>query len=196
MIKKISIALFISLLFLVSFGQDRKDLIISFSTGLLNSPYYKKATPRGFYGLGFDYYVTKKHIISANYFAGKHEYLDDVLSNTPTYISYPHGTNAQASYNTFSVSYKYKITVQSNFSILPTAGAGIMTHTRKYPYSIGNSTSFQTSSWSDLVFPVSLDVNYQFSQHWRFGVTGGFLIHPDYPILALHAGPTLSYILQ
>jgi len=181
-----------------SFGQDKKDLAVSVTTGYLNSPYYNNAHSRGFYGIGFDYNIAIRHVLSANYFAGGHDYFDNTLSNTPAsaYIINPKGTNAKAFYNTFSVSYKYKIINQAKLSVVPGVGAGIMTHTRDYPYTQATSMTFQTSSWSDLVFPVTLDINYKVHRHWQIGLTGGFIIHPDYPILALHAGPKLSYVLK
>jgi hypothetical protein len=183
---------------LISFAQDKKDLAVSVSAGYFNSPYYGNAHSRGFYGIGFDYNIAKRHLLSANYSAGAHDYFDNTLSNTPAsaYIVNPKGTNAKASYNTFWVSYKYKITNLAKLSVVPGVGAGIMTHARDYPYTHATSMIFQTSSWSDLVFPVTLDVNYKLHRHWQIGLTGGFLIHPDYPILALHVGPKLSYVLK
>lgn len=137
-------------------------------------------------------------LLSVNYFAGNHVYFDDILSNTPAsnYIVYPKGTNAKATYNTFSVLHKFKILNQAKFSIVPGAGAGIMTHCRDYPYTEGASMYFNTSAWSDLVFPITLDMNYKLSRHFQLGLTSGFLIDPDYPILALHIGPKVSYILK
>lgn len=188
-----------TLLFLVvtlaALCQDKKDLSISLSTGLFNSPYYEKADAGVFYGLGFDYHITKRHVIAAGYQAGKHEYFDDILSNTNSGIN-SKGTNAEARYYTFSLTYKYKLLDHHKFSIIPGAGAGIMTLTRDYQYAENNSTYLRTSSWSDLVFPITLDINFQLSKNWLIGLTSGFLIHPDYPILGLHVGPRLSYVLK
>jgi len=63
-------------------GQEKKDLAISLSAGVLNSPYYNNAHSRGFFGFGFDYHVSRRHVLSASYLAGKHNYLDNILSNT------------------------------------------------------------------------------------------------------------------
>ena len=194
------ITFFIALTFFLqnAFGQEKKDLAISLSAGYLNSPYYNNAHARGFYGFGFDYHISKRHLLSVNYVAGGHDYFDNTLSNTPAsdYIINPKGTNAKATYNTFSVSYKYKLVNQNRFNVVPGVGAGIMTHTRDYPYTLGTSMIFRTSSWSDLVFPVTLDINFKILRRWQLGLTGGFLIHPDYPILALQGGPKLSYVLK
>jgi hypothetical protein len=188
--------LFILTLFVIdSYSQTKKDLAISLTGGFLNSPYYEKAKANGFYTIGFDYYISQRHVLSVNYLSGSHEYFDNIQSNTSGTIS-ANGTNATAVYETFSVSYKYKILSQSKISILPSVGAGIMTHTKRFPYSIGNSTLIQTSSWSDLVFPIDLDIDFEISKHWQLGITGGFQIHPDFPILALHVGPRLSYVIK
>jgi len=196
--KQLTLFFTFSFFILTTFGQEKKDLTVSLSAGYLNSPYYNNAHSRGFYGFGFDYHISRRHVLSANYFAGRHDYFDNTLSNTPAsvYIVNPKGTNAKATYNTFSVLYKYKIINQANFSIVPGAGAGIMTHTRNYPYTQGSLIIFQTSYWSDLVFPVTLDINYKVFKQWQVGLTGGFLIVPDYPILALYAGPKLFYVLK
>jgi hypothetical protein len=179
-----------------SFAQDKKDLTISLSGGLLNSPYYKNAHAKGFYSFDFDYQLSKRHMLAVNYFAGKHTYYDDVLSNDPGMVSRPDGTNSDAEYRTFSVLYRYKLIDNSIMSLVPAAGIGIMTHTRQYPYSEANKSYLAISSWSDLVFPVNLDINFKLSKNWQAGLRSGFLIHPDYPILALHAGPKLSYIIK
>lgn len=195
--RQFTLLILFTFLILTSSGQDKKDLAVSFSAGIFNSPYFYKAYPRGFYALAFDYHVSKRSIISANYLAGKHEYYDNILSNAPdSYVVYPQGTNATAEYNIFSVSYKYKIVNTPKFSIVPGIGAGILTLTENYPYTRGTSTDFNTSSWSDLAFPVTLDINYKLSKHWQLGLTSGFLIEPDFPILALHVGPKLSYVLK
>ena len=178
------------------FGQDKKDLTISLSGGLLNSPYYQKAKAKGFYGFDFDYHLAKRHLLSVNYFAGKHNYYDDVLSNYLIGVINSDGTNSDAEYQAFSVLYKFKVINNSLLSIIPGVGAGIMTLTQEYPYTEVNRSYPAISSWSDLVFPVSLDLNFKLSKQWQAGLSGGFLIHPDYPILALHAGPKLSYIIR
>lgn len=179
-----------------SFGQDKKDLTVSLSGGLLNSPYYEKANAKGFFGFDFDYHLAKRHLLAVNYFAGGHTYYDDVLSNDPTRISRPDRTNSDAEYRTFSVLYNYKLIDNSLVSLVPGVGVGIMTHTREYPYQEINKGYPRISSWSDIVFPVNLDLNFKLSKNWQAGLTSGFLIHPDYPVLALHAGPKLSYIIK
>jgi hypothetical protein len=196
--KHLSIFIFLIFSTLLSLGQDKKDLAISVSAGYFNSPYYNNAHSRGFYGINFDYHISKRQVLSANYLAGGHDYFDNTLSNTPAsdYIVNPKGTNAKATYNTFSISYKYIIINSAKINVVPGVGAGIMTHSREYPYTQGTSMTFHTSSWSDLVFPVTLDINYKVLGNWQLGMTGGFLIHPDYPILGLHAGPKLTYVLK
>lgn len=188
----------ISCLTFSTIAQDRKDLAISLSTGYLNSPYYENAHKGAFYGFSADYQLSKKQIFSVSYLSGKHVYFDDVLSNVPAwrYLRLPKGTNAEASYNTFSVMYKFKILNKAKYSIVPGAGAGIMTHSQIYPVSDATSLWFTSSSWSSLVFPITLDVNYKLFTHWQIGLTSGFLIHPDFPILGLHLGPKISYIIK
>jgi hypothetical protein len=195
---RLTFSTFLTFFVLTTLGQEKKDLAISLSTGIMNSPYYDNSHSRVFAGVTFDYHISKRQLLSVNYFAGSHDYFDNTLSNTPAswYLVNPKGTNARAFYNTFSVSYKYKILNHSNFSIVPGVGVGFMTHTREYPYTEGTSLTFKTSSWSDLVFPITLDINYKITKNCQLGLTGGFLIHPDYPILGLHIGPKLTYILK
>ena len=95
-------------------GQDKKDLTLSLSAGVLNSPYYPKANAKFFYGVDFDYHLTKRNLLSVNYFSGKHTYYDDVLSNDPTGFLNANGTNSDAEYQTFSVLYKYKFVNNSS----------------------------------------------------------------------------------
>lgn len=191
-------SLFLACIFAIlsAAGQDRKDLALSFSTGLLNSPYYEKARPRSYYRVDFDYHLSARHVLTAHYLAGKHNYYDDLRSNEPGMVLNANGTNSDAAYTTFAILYKYSLVHSPRLRILPGAGAGIVTHTLEYPYRWGNVGSYNTVSWSDLVFPVSLEVNYALSRSWRAGLVGGFLIHPDYPVLALHAGPRLSYVIR
>lgn len=188
----------ITLLFIVfnSYGQDKKDLAVSISGGLLNSPYYERANARSFYGFDFDYHLTKRHLLSLNYFAGRHSYYDNVLSNAPSDVSYSDGNNSMADYRTASVMYKYKILDNNLVSIVPGTGAGVMTHTLEFPYKEVNARYNRLSSYSELVIPVNLDINFKLYNHWQAGLSGGFLFIPGFPIVALHAGPRLSYIIK
>jgi len=113
------------------------------------------------------------------------------LSNT-AFVLYENDTNAKASYKTFSILYKYKFLNKKAFSAAFGTGAGIMTHEREYPYKEGGSYYFRESIWTDLVFPVRLELDYKFSQPFQLGLIGGFYIHPDYPILGYFAGPRLA----
>jgi hypothetical protein len=179
-----------------SFGQDKKDLTIALSSGILNSPYYQNAKAKDFYGIDFGYQLGKRNILSVSYFAGNHNYYDDVLSNNPVSVTNSDGTNSRAGYSSFSVLYKHTIIDLPLISLVPGAGVGIMTHTRDYPYQEPGSAYTRTSSWSDLVFPVTMDLNFKVTRKWQAGLTSGFLIHPDYPVLALHAGPKVSYTIK
>lgn len=180
-----------------SFAQNRKDLAVSAAGGRLNSPYYKKAHPKGFFGLEFDYHLSEKNVLSVAYVNGSHYYVDDVLSNTPLsqYAFYPPGANAEAYYDVFSVGYKRKIINRRRFSLAPGVGIGWMTLKREYPYTRGPSMSIEQSVFSDFAFPVTLDAMYKLTNRWQVGLAGGFLVEPDYPILALRAGIRVSYVL-
>ena len=194
---KATILLFTAcLLAIVSFGQKKKSLLVSLSTGKLTSPYYQINKAGPFYEVDFDYYLTKRHILSANFNTGKHDYYDNFLFSTPISF-YENITNAQASYQTFSILYKFKFINSKAFSASIGTGAGIMTHGTTNQYKGNNSADIlRESFWTDLVFPVKLDLSYKLSRRFRLGVTGGFYIQPDYPVLGYHAGPTISYVLN
>ncbi|RDV14608.1 hypothetical protein DXT99_13115 [Pontibacter diazotrophicus] len=177
-------------------GQDKKDLTISVSGGLLTGPYYNEAAPYLFGGVDFDYHLSGRHVLAANFIGGYHTYYEDEPPNIPVRVTYSDGNNATAEYTTFSVMYKYKILHNNAISIVTGVGAGIVTQSLEYPSSNGNTTYRTTTSWSTLVFPVSLDLNFMISEHWQAGLKGGFIIHPDFPILALYAGPKLSYTIK
>ena len=179
-----------------SFGQDNKDLSVSFSAGFLNSPYYEKASGRGFYKFDFDYYLSSRHLLSVNYLGGEHTYYDNSLSNNPDGAHRADGTNSEARYRVFSISYKYKILSNNLLNIISGIGIGTMTHEREYPYKGAAIPDFKISSFSDIAFPVTLDVNFKIDKHWQAGLTSGFFIEPDYPTLAYHVGPKLSYIIK
>lgn len=177
------------------FSQEKKDLLVGISSGALASPYYKNNTSGTFYSFDFNYYLSKRDILSVNYTDGKHNYYDNVLATDRNYRS-SDGTNSKASYHTFSVIYKYSFLNTNLISAVIGAGAGIMTHSKLYPILISRGSTFQESVGTDLVFPVRLEIDYRLSQNFKLGVIGGFYINPDYPILAYHLGPRLSYIIK
>jgi hypothetical protein len=183
----------------VVFSQSKKDLGISFGIGVFNSPYYTNAKNREFYNLDFDYYIGNRHILSANFLKGSHRYYDSVHSNNAVPLStpgYEDNTNSEADYLTFSVLYKYKLVNQKNISVNVGAGAGIMTQIILYPYTEGNLVDFRQSSWTDLAFPIRFEADYQFAQHFKFGLLAGCYIHPDYPILGNYVGLRVSYVFK
>jgi hypothetical protein len=191
------IVLFISgVLTITVFAQNNKDLTVSFSMGKLTSPYYANDEARAFYGLDFSYHLNNRHILAANYNAGKHNYYDNSLSNTAIPL-YEKTTNAEASYHTFSVLYIFNFINGKSFSAGAGTGAGIMTHIREYPFREANgSEGPRQSTWTDLVFPVRLNLDYKLSKRFHLGVIGGLFIHPDYPVLGYHAGPRISYTVK
>lgn len=178
---------------LTSFGQDAKTLTVSLGAGLFTSPYYKNSDASGFYSADFDYHFKKRHVLSANYNAGEHNYQDNVRSNIP---AGPNLINSKADYRTFSVLYKYKFLNKKKLAAYGGAGAGIMTQILEYPYSDGPSSYYKQSSWTDLVFPVRLELIYHLTKKVGFGILGGFFVHPDFPVLGYHSGLKLSYNIQ
>ena len=194
--KQFTIALFAALLTLTVTAQERKDLTVSLSVGKLTSPYYENNTSGRYFSFDFDYSLSKRSTLSVNYTDGKHRYFDNVRMPGPVFTIYSDGTNSEAGYHTFSALYKYKILTTDHFSGVIGAGAGLMTHSRLVPLYTSNGQSFQESSWTDLVFPVRLEADYHLSKRFKAGVIGGFFIQPDYPVLAYHVGPRLSYVIK
>ena len=195
MIKHISLAFLFIVLILTSFAQERKDLVIGISGGKLTSPYYSKNTIGSYYGIDFDYYLSKQHILSVNYNYGEHRYYDKILSTDPSYHR-EDGTNATAGYQTFSVLYKNKFLHSKQITGAIGTGVGIMTYSNEYPVVTSTGSIFRKSVNTDLVFPVRLEFDYSLPKNFRFGLIGGFFIHPDFPILAYHLGPRLSYVIR
>jgi hypothetical protein len=180
-------------------GQGKKDLTISLGTGVFNSPYYTNAYKREFYNLDFDYQSGGRHIISANFLKGSHRYYDSINSNNAVPLStpgYETNANSEADYFTFSVLYKYKLINNKRISVNIGAGAGIMTQVILFPYTQGSSVDFKQSSWTDLVFPVRLESDYQFARQFKVGILAGLYIHPDYPVLGQHLGVRVGYIFK
>ena len=185
-------------------AQDKKNLTISFGTGILNSPYYTNARKRQFYNFDFTYHLNERHKIGTSFLSGEHLYYDNVRSNNAVPLTtpgYEDNTNATADYRIFSILYKYALLNKKKLSITGATGLGIMTQILEYPYTEVSPTgvvivSFRHSSWTDLVFPVRLDIDYRISKRFQVGLIGGFFIHPDYPVLGYHAGPRLSYTLK
>ncbi len=174
-------------------GQEKKDLAIYASGGLLTSPNYQKSTTNGYFGVGFEYYLTKNHVLSANYLMAKNNYL---AAGASTKVGYDKGTNATAFFNTFSILYQYKFLNTSQFSMLAGAGAGVTTRTLESFTDTETNTLATTIHKSFLVLPVSLDLNYRITNRWHAGVKSGFIIEPGASLVtALHAGPRLSFVL-
>jgi hypothetical protein len=193
--KKITLALIIVLTALSSYAQQRKDLVVSVAAGKITSSYYPENKLGEFFSLDFDYHLSKRQILSANYNDGGHNYYDNILSTVPGYIKSDR-TNAKASYRTFSILYKYMFINNKSISGNIGTGAGIMTHSKLYPFATSNGFSFAKSTWSDLVFPVRFELDYKISKSFHLGIIGGFYIAPDFPILAYYAGPRIGYILK
>ena len=184
-----------------AFGQEKKDLKLSLSTGFFNSSYYTNSKPRQFYQFGFDYSITKRHIISTDFISGKHRYYDSIRVATPIPLStpgYENHTNAEASCMVFSVLYKYKILIKKKLSVSAGTGLGIITEAFTYPVdNPGGGFTFETSGGKgDLCFPLRLDADYQILNRFQVGIVAGTFIYPDYPFVGEHVGIKFSYIVK
>ncbi len=177
-------------------GQPKSALALSVSAGWLNTPYYAQAFRGGFYNFGFDYYLSGRHLLSVNYHSGSHDYLDIAYAAPSVFLITPMNTNAKASYRTFSLLFKYKLLDLRRLSLVPSVGVGLMTHIRNFPVTQGPSTVFYDLTWTNLVFPLGLEVAYKVSPRWQVGMIGGLFIHPRFPLVGYHAGPRLAYVLR
>lgn len=179
-------------------SQNKKDMSVSFGVGIFNSPYYTNAYKREFYSLEFDYHLQSRHILSASFLKGSHRYYDSIHPNNAIPLNtpgYEDNANTEADYFTFSVLYKYKL-IDKRISLSLGAGAGIMTQVIVFPYTEGNIVDMRQSSWTNLVFPLRIDIDYLIAQHFKAGLMSGTYVHPDYPFLGNYAGLRLSYIIK
>jgi hypothetical protein len=198
---KFCVSILLIVLFSQSYGQDKKDLKLSLSTGLFNSSYYTNSRPRQFYSFGFDYSITKRHIISVDFISGQHRYYDSIRVTTPiplTTPGYEKHTNSEARTTIFSLLYKYKLLDKRKLSISAGTGFGIITELLTYPVDIPNGGfTFETSGRKgDLCFPLRLDIDYQILKRFQLGIIAGTYIYPDYPLVGEHLGMKFSYIIK
>lgn len=197
--KKLSLIFLGGFTSIILFGQDKKDLTISFGTGIFNSPYYTNARAFQFYNFDFDYYINERHIISTNFLSGKHRYYDSIHSNNEIPLNtpgYEDHTNATAEYMTFTLLYKYKIVNHKKVSLSLGVGAGIMVQTFQFLYTEGNSEDVRDATWPTIALPVKLEMDYKLSKHFQLGIFSGFFIGPDIPVLGYHLGIRASCVLK
>lgn len=187
--KKFTLLFISGLLSVLSFGQEKKDLTFSFSTGGLNSPYYHDSKGREYYSVDFDYHLSKRHILSSNFNAGKHWYNDKISSILPNQENV---WNTEASYRNFSILYKYKFLNKAGVSANIGAGAGIMTQIRHHKWDANYEDGGYTV-WNSLTFPVRIDLDYKLTKKLRAGVIGGMYTRHDFRIITYYAGPRLGY---
>ncbi|MBP6431513.1 MAG: hypothetical protein KA319_07090 [Ferruginibacter sp.] len=185
----------------MSYSQEKKDLKISISTGFFNTQYYTNAKARQFYNLGFDYSITNRHSICADFNSGQFRYYDSIRVTSPIPISTPgfeKHTNADARTTFFSVLYKYKLLAKRKFAIRLGAGIGIITESFSYPIDLANGGfTFETSGGKgDLAIPLRVDVDYEISKKVQLGLISGTYIYPDYPFAGQHIGIKVSYIIK
>lgn len=188
-------------LFTPGFAQNKKDLKISLSTGMFNSTHYKNAKRRQFYNLSFDYAITNRHTLSADFISGQHRYYDSLLVTTPIPLSTPgweNHTNADARTVVFSVMYKYRLLNHKKFLIQVGSGLGIITESYTYPVDLANGgfTFESTGVKGDLCFPIRLDMDYKMFKNFQIGILTGVYIYPDYPLVGEHLGLRLSYVIK
>jgi hypothetical protein len=190
---------FLSVLLLISASataQPKKSLAISVGGGWFNSPgYLTNALRDGYYGLGFDYHFTPRHVLSVNFLSGRHSYLDTQFADPTVFLITPGGTNATARYYNFWVGYKFKLLNTRRVSISPSLGAGMLLLSRRFPVTQGPSTLFFETSWDDLVFPVGVEVGYKATRRWQLGWVAGCFVYPPAPLIGWHTGPKLSYVI-
>jgi hypothetical protein len=123
-----------------------------------------------------NYYVRERHIISGNYFIGGHSYKEN-----PDRV----GLKDYEAYEAVSLMYQCKIVDRKAIDVTIGTGLGVMNH------AINGDII-----WRDLVFPVRCAFNFNLSKHFGAGLAGGFYVMPDYPVLAYHLGPKISYLLK
>lgn len=179
------------------FSQQRKDLVVSLSSGLLSSSYYENDVSGGYYSAGMDYGLTNKHFLQFCFTTAENTYLEREMSNVTSNLQIPGYANSFNRIWSIGIGYKYKLDFP-NFVLWPGAAVGMIRQTRTFPYRFTNYESTMSYSETQIVFPVTLEADYKLGRHWLLGLKGGLLICPDYPItgIGLHAGPVVSYVIK
>jgi|GEM_PF-6386496 len=200
--KKINYVLIIlSLLFFFfsSVAQNEKNIILSIAKGKITTPYYEKSTLGNFYNLDIDYYLTSRSILTSGFSIGNHKFFDPLYTGNGLPI-YSDGTNAKAEYNTFILMYKYILLKKKALNIDAGLGVGIMTHlTQRLASITSTSGEYQfllQQGFTDVVFPLKIDLDYKITSLLKLGVMSGIFIHPDFPIAGYNAGIKLSILVK
>lgn len=206
MIKKHLFSTCISvLIFSAVFAQSKRQLAISLSAGKYNTPYYDAAKARSLFGIEADYGIAERHLLSIGFTAGKYDYAgDNDFTNNYYYLHKGREINRKVEDYVFKLVYKYKLLDKKKFAITPGVGAAILVQSEETPLvivfqgsdGVRRTITGVSSIYSDLVFPVSTDFVYKISKGFQAGVVGGFLIHPDYPIIGLQAGVKISFLVN
>jgi hypothetical protein len=180
-----------------AFSQQRKDLVVSVSGGIYNSPYYENNVSGGYYSAGVDYSITSKHVLQMSFTAAEHTYLERAMSNVTANMQIPGYTNAINYDWVIALGYKYRLDFP-HFVVLPGAAVGMISKKTTYPYRFPAYESILMYFDTQIVFPVTLEAEYKLGRHWLLGLKSAVMICPDYPILGvgLHAGPVLSYVIK
>lgn len=183
-----------------AYSQSNKPLTLSAATGWLNSPYYTNAKAGfGMLNFGVTYHFSKKHALSADFLVGKHRYYDSIRSNVAiplTTPGYANHTNSEAWYSVTALLYQFTPIETKRFRTSAATGFGLIIDRLTYPYGTATSQSMRVSASEDLCFPIRLSADYKLSNTVAMGLIAGLYIHPDYPVLAQHAGLRMSVSLK
>lgn len=191
---------------LLTQAQDKKDLMISLGIGIINTPENNTfKSPQ--IGIGYtfdaDYFISKKHIFSISYTSGNHEYISNYVTSLFPSTSTDYLSKSILRYRAFSLMYKYRIINTNRFSIALGTGLSLLTEIRRFPrYEFDNGLNtwlfktFDSGGGTDLAFPLKAEISYNLSNRWAIGLVGGGFIMPDYPILATHLIPRITFIIK
>lgn len=183
----------------------QKDFRAKFSAGYFNNPWnnlvgskYQNPRPGEYLSFAGEYDITKKWGLRFAGLNANHRYYDaGNLTNDPDALVYTDGTNS-SSYNLIvGAEVIYQLLKKKYFDIRLGWGVGILSNVRKFTtrteYDLNGRHIVHwnyrdQAAFNDMLFPISIQLEYKITEILGFYLDSGTYIEPDFPVMGLHGG--------
>ncbi len=184
--------------------KAQKEFSTHIKFGYFNTPWdsgrsgYQNPTPGKYFGFGCEYNFTRKVSFKFSVLSGNHRYYDaGIFTNDPTHGVWPDGTNSSVYNFIVGSEILFKIISLNRFSLKAGTGIGILnfvrTFTTRTEFDQGGRhiihwNNLDQSAFHDLLFPVSMILEYRLRKKIGLFLDTGAFVEPDFPIMGLHIG--------
>ena len=170
-------------------------MLLGIQSGYYKGTNYDSIQSGNNIAIEFSSKISKNFSLTAHVNYGWNRYFESELSNNPAGFLESNGTNSDLFIIQAGILAGYSLHLSRNLDLTGYLGLSAYTEIITCPWEYAPMViGTREYSFTDLAFPIKLNLTYTLFEKFQIGIAGGFYYMPYTGILGLHTGPQFGYL--